>query len=81
MFLIRHEIFHFKVVIKQSFLLYIFLNTIVLSVIVSIALKDTRLPVQILLRIIDSIFFELQGKNLSPPNKIWVFKSIFKNLF
>lgn len=65
MLLIRQEIFHFKVVIKQSFLLYIFPNTIVLSVMVSIALKDIWLPVQILLRIIDSIFLNFRLK-------IWV---------
>lgn len=64
--LIRQEIFHFNIVIKQSLLLYIFPNTKVLSVMVSITLKDIWLPVQILLRIVDSLFSELLGK------KIWV---------
>lgn len=69
MLLIRQEIFHFKVVIKKSLLLYIFPNTTVLSVIVSISVKDIWLPLQILPRIMDSLFSDLQGKNLGPLNE------------
>jgi hypothetical protein len=65
MLLIRQEIFHFKVVIKQSLLLYVFPNTTVLSVTVSITLDDTWLPVQILLTIIQAFHF------LNFEVKIW----------